>query len=65
MKWQRKVYENALLAGDDNVFFVDGAKLFKGEDWDACTVDRTHPNDLGFYRMASVIGRAVKKALKK
>ena len=48
----RRTYENALLAGDDNVTFIDGAQLFKGDLWDSCTVDGTHPNDLGFYRMA-------------
>ncbi|MBE6581242.1 MAG: hypothetical protein E7650_06480 [Ruminococcaceae bacterium] len=59
----RRTYENALLAGDNKVWFIDGAQLFKGEDWDACTVDGTHPNDLGFQRMAVRIGRDLKKAL--
>ena len=61
----RRTYENALIAGDNNVYFIDGAQLFKGDMWDACTVDRTHPNDLGFFRMAQRIGRDVKKALGK
>lgn len=26
---------------------------------DACTVDGKHPNDLGFHRMASVIGSVI------
>jgi len=53
----RKTYENALAAGDKNVYFVDGGELFEGEEWDGCTVDGTHPNDLGFYRMAMRIGK--------
>ncbi len=61
----RKTYENALSAGDGNVYFVDGATLFEGADWDACTVDGTHPNDLGFFRMAERIGSTVAKALGK
>ncbi len=61
----RRTYENALIAGDKNAFFIDGASLFKGADWDACTVDGTHPNDLGFFRMATRIAKDVKKALKK
>lgn len=60
----RRTYENALVAGDQNVYFVDGGKLFAGDNWDDCTVDGLHPNDLGFWRMAQVIGKTVKKALK-
>ena len=48
----RETFETALAEGDRHVFFIDGAELFEGEDWDSCTVDGTHPNDLGFYRMA-------------
>ena len=60
----RRTYENALIAGDKNVYFIDGAQLFKGADWDSCTVDTSHPNDLGFSRMAARIAKDVKKALK-
>jgi len=56
-------YKNALSAGDENVWFVDGEKLFGEEDRDACAVDRVHPNDLGFYRMAKGIYPALKNAL--
>lgn len=45
-----RTYQNALEAGDKNVYFLDGASIFAGEEWDACTVDGCHPNDLGFYR---------------
>ncbi len=60
----RRTYENALIAGDDNVYFINGYDLFNGDGYDACTVDGTHPNDLGFFRMSQVIGKMVKKALK-
>ncbi len=60
----RKTYENAVAAGDKNVYFIDGHTLFGGKHWDSCTVDGTHPNDLGFYRMSQVIGKVLKKALK-
>ena len=56
-------YQNALNAGDGNVFFVDGQYLFKDENRDVCTVDAIHPNDAGFLRMAEVIGFTVNKAL--
>ena len=50
-----ETYKRALAEGDNNVYFVDGSMLFAGEEWDACTVDGTHPNDLGFYRMAQTL----------
>ena len=61
----RRTYEEALAAGDQNVRFVDGETLWDGEDWDSCTVDNCHPNDLGHYRMAKVIGPVVKELLDK
>lgn len=48
----RATYENAVAAGDGNVYFVDGSEFFGDEDRDLCTVDTCHPNDLGMYRMA-------------
>lgn len=45
-----RTFQNALADGDRNVYFVDGASIFAGDCADACTVDGTHPNDLGFYR---------------
>jgi len=53
----RQTWLTALKEGDRNVYFIDGAELFAGEEWDSCTVDGTHPNDLGFYRMAMRIGK--------
>lgn len=51
----RRTYENAKAAGDVNVYFIDGSELFGSDDRDACVIDGTHPNDLGFYRMAQGI----------
>lgn len=59
----RESYDTARREGDSNVYFIDGAELFAGEDWDACTVDGTHPNDLGFYRMAERIGKKLKRTI--
>ena len=60
----RSYFERARGEGDANVYFIDGAELFEGEEWDACTVDGCHPTDLGFSFMADHIGEALKKALK-
>ena len=54
-------YLNAVNNGDENVYFINGAELFGREHRGCCTVDGTHPNDLGFLRMAEVIGHEIKK----
>ncbi len=58
-------YLTARANGDRKVWFVDGRTLFGGRDRDCCTMDSTHPNDLGFYRMAEAIYPVVKEALGK
>ena len=35
---------------------MDGQNLFRQKNRDICTVDGSHPNDLGFADMAEVIG---------
>ena len=59
-----RTYQIALSEGDCNVYFIDGAELFAGDDWDICTVDWVHPNDMGFYRMATRIRNEIAKILK-
>ena len=61
----RATYEKARAAGDENVYFIDGEKFFGDEDRELCTVDRVHPNDLGFYKMASVVEPVIKEILEK
>ncbi len=56
-------YRRAKKEGDKYVYFVDGCHLFDGEFSESCTVDGCHPNDLGFFRMATVIGRTLTAAL--
>lgn len=58
------IYNNYLKAkenGDKNVYFIDGETLLGVEDWDMCTVDNCHPNDLGFYRMAERVYSVLKQ----
>ncbi|MBO5653197.1 MAG: hypothetical protein J6S44_03180, partial [Clostridia bacterium] len=59
----RATYDRALAEGDKNVRFIDGETLFGDSDRSACTVDGCHPNDIGFWRMAQVIGDAVGEVL--
>ncbi|MBE6883180.1 MAG: hypothetical protein E7487_01090 [Ruminococcaceae bacterium] len=41
--------------GDNNIYFIDGEGLFDDKDREMCTVEGIHPNDLGFYRIATHI----------
>lgn len=59
----RATYDHAVAAGDKHVWFIDGETLLAGADAWLCTVDNTHPNDLGFHRMAAVIEPVVREML--
>ncbi len=59
----RATYDNAVAAGDKYVWFIDGETLVEGPDRDLCFVDITHPNDIGFERMAKVIEPVIKEML--
>lgn len=59
----RATVENARAAGDDNAYFLDGSEIYKGDDWDAVTVDVDHPNDFGFYRFACCLEPYLKRFL--
>lgn len=56
-------FRKAQEEGDRLVCYIDGESLFAGLPRCDCTVDGTHPNDLGFYGMAKVIGDAVARYL--
>lgn len=49
--------------GDDNIWFLDGSSVFRGHNTDACTVDGSHPNDLGFALFAEKVGDELRHAL--
>lgn len=56
----RRTYENAVKSGDQNVYFLDGDEIYKEVGISYCTVDFSHPNDLGFLCMARAIGNILK-----
>ena len=58
-----KTYQKALENGDKNVYFVDGAAIFNCDVYDSCTVDGTHPNDIGFYQFYKALCPILKKIL--
>jgi hypothetical protein len=55
----KDTYDNAISNNDNNVYFIDYKLLYTGFAANSHTVDGCHPNDIGFYGMARVIGEAV------
>jgi len=60
---QRRTIEDLRAAGDANVHFFDGSGLLGTRDWEECTVDSVHPNDLGFLRIAEGLESPVRRIL--
>jgi hypothetical protein len=60
----KKTYMDAVAAGDQNVYFIDGKTLMKYAK-DNGTLEGCHPNDLGFYSMARVILQKLKPLLER
>ena len=60
----KKTYDDAIAAGDKNVYFIDGKTLMKYAkmngfaDYLGC-----HPNDLGFYSMAQALIPQLRKLI--
>ncbi|MBE3576283.1 MAG: hypothetical protein IMX00_01065 [Limnochordales bacterium] len=61
-EFQQQTVERLRADGDTNLFFYDGSTLL-GEDFDECTVDGTHPSDLGFMRMANGLEPVLREIL--
>ena len=61
----RRTYENAIAAGDRNVYFIDGGTIYQDVGGEYCEVDNCHPNDLGFWCMANAYGAVIEKIMKK
>ncbi len=60
----KRTYENALAAGDQNVYFIPGPALMEDMKNEGL-VDDCHPNDAGFVSMARAMIPTIKQMLKK
>ena len=58
-----KSYLDARAAGDKKVYFIDGSAFFNGTPVGDLLLDRVHPNDEGFGRMAAYIGDVIAKVM--
>lgn len=59
-----QTYNSAKENGDKNVYLIDGRKIMCGTANDDATVDKCHPNDLGFFAMAQKIGGVLAEIFK-
>lgn len=57
-------YYRAREEGDRNVFYIDGQGLYRGDLKEECTVDRSHPSDIGMALMADGIGQLIARILR-
>lgn len=57
----KETYLNAIAAGDKNVYFIDGATIYPKKFRYECTVDESHPTELGFYFFAKKIYAILKR----
>ena len=58
-------FRYAKEAGDKNVYYIDGESFFLGSMEYDCTVDTTHPNDHGNFKMADSIEWVLRRIMMK
>jgi len=59
MEFEKEVVRKLRQKGDYNIYFFDGSDSLGGDDFFECTVDGSHPTDLGFLRMADAIEKVL------
>ncbi|GIP34421.1 SGNH/GDSL hydrolase family protein [Paenibacillus sp. J2TS4] len=62
LQTQKETVERLRAQGDHNIHFYDGSTLL-GDRYDECTVDGTHPTDLGFLLMADGLTPFIRQLL--
>ena len=56
-----QTYKNAIKAGDQHVYFIDGDDIYAPVGRGLCTVDHVHPNDIGFLMMANALEPVIRE----
>jgi lysophospholipase L1-like esterase len=62
--FQKNLVDKRRSTGDENIYFLDGSEVL-GDDYDECTVDGSHPTDLGSARIADALLPAIEEILVK
>jgi lysophospholipase L1-like esterase len=60
--FQKNLVDERRKAGDQQIYFLDGSAVL-GDDYDECTVDGSHPTDLGSARIADALHSAIEEIL--
>ena len=60
--FQKNLVDGRRIAGDKNIYFLDGSTVL-GDDYDECTVDGSHPTDLGSARIADALQSGIEDIL--
>ena len=55
----RETYERALALGDTRVAYVPAEDMYGEKERDCCTIDGSHPNDLGAMRIADALYKVI------
>lgn len=63
MRLEQELVNQLREQGDSNIYFFDSSRSLGGEDFFECTVDGSHPTDLGFLRMADALEPVLKTLL--
>ena len=63
LKIIRETFDFAVSTGDKNVYLIDGRTLYPKNLYEHCSVDGTHPTDLGFYFFAKRLYKTIKKLI--
>lgn len=58
-----RTYQNAIDAGDKNVYYIKGCDLLEDSVAEVSLIENCHPNDCGFASMARVMGKKLKEIL--
>ena len=61
----RQTYRNAIAAGDENVYFIDGSETYGTVGRFACTIDMLHGNDIGNRLMSERLYPVLREVLAK
>ena len=59
----KATYDRALSEGDKNIYYIDGKYVYPEIGRDLCRGDGTHPDDTGFWYMASAVYPVLKALL--
>ncbi len=61
LKIIKSTFKRAKKEGDEKVWFLNGKSFYDFKYGEDCEVDGTHPNNLGFYRMAEKLLKKLKE----